>query len=174
PGEVWLPGGFTGDPRYAELLTAAAASGARIRWVGPEGHTRDQDGAQIEARWVSAERENDRSLVLRVSCAGTVALLPGDLEVSGQSRLLATGFSPRCDLLVAPHHGAANALHRPFLEASRPAVVFVSAGGRPGLPAPEFEAAVQALGARSCSTHRDGCLHTRVGPGGLSTGCGVD
>jgi len=174
PEEVWLPGGFADDPRYGELLAAADAAGARIRWIGAEGHAARWGGATMEARWVAERRENDRSLVLRVACGGTVALLPADLEIPGQARLLAAGFSPRCDLLVAPHHGAANALHLPFLEAARPRVAFVSAGGRPGLPAEEFEAALGALGARICATHRDGFLRARLGPDGLSAGRGVD
>lgn len=172
PREVWLPGSFEGDGRYERLLAEARAAGTRVRWIGPEGHTAPLGAAQIEARWFSERRENDRSLVVRVTVEHACALLPGDLEARGQERLVATGFAGPCDLLVAPHHGAANALYPPLLEAVGPKVVFVSAGGRPGLPAPEFLDALHAAGVRSCLTHRDGFLHARLGTRGLAVRCG--
>jgi competence protein ComEC len=172
PREVWLPGSFEGDGRYARLLAEAAAAGARVRWIGPEGHADSLGAARLDARWFAEGRENDRSLALRVTVGGACALLPGDLEARGQERLVETGFAGPCDLLVAPHHGAANALYPPFLEAVRPQAVFVSAGGRPGLPAPTFLEALDAAGARACLTHRDGFLHARLGTRGLAVRCG--
>lgn len=173
PEELWLPGSFEGDPRYRPLLAAARAAGSQVLWIGPEEqHSRAFGRAVVEARWFPGMRENDRSLVVRVRSGTTVALLPADLEAPGLSRLLAAGFPARCDLLVAPHHGAANALHLPFLEAARPRVTFVSAGGRPGLPADGFVDALDRLGIETCFTHRDGFLHARLGGSGLRFRCG--
>ena len=75
----------------------------------------------MEAGWVAADRENDRSLVLRVSWAGRSVLLPGDLEASGQRLLLGSRLAGPSDLMVAPHHGASNALLGDFLGRCVPA-----------------------------------------------------
>ncbi|MFU8857166.1 MAG: ComEC/Rec2 family competence protein [Deferrisomatales bacterium] len=172
PEEVWLPGSFEGDPRYVRLLAAAEAAGSRVLWLPPEGRTRGFGAAKVEARWFPETRENDRSLAVRVECGGTVALIPADLESAGLARLAASDFPARCDLLLAPHHGAANAVHMPFLQEARPQITFISAGGRPGLPAPVFLDSLDALGIPACSTHQQGFLHARLGARGLQAHCG--
>jgi competence protein ComEC len=174
PAELWLPGGFTGDPRYAPLLEAAAAAGTRALWVPTQGNRTQFGETSLEARWFPGSTENDRSLVVWVRCRSTTALLPADLEIAGQQRLMASGIAVDCDLLLAPHHGSANALFPPFLTAASPAVVIASAGGRPGLPAQSFVNAVQAVGAQFRATHREGCLRARLGPGGLFVAAAVD
>jgi len=174
PGEIWLPGGFAGDPRYAPLLADAASVGSRVQWVWPEGIEARFGGVSVEGRWFPGRRENDRSLVIWVQAGGRTALLPADLEIGGQERLLASGVPIRCDLLLAPHHGAANALLPAFLAAASPDAVLASAGGRPGLPAAAVEAAVRAAGAQFRATHREGALRVRLGPGPFSVSPGVD
>ncbi|GAB4257553.1 MAG: DNA internalization-related competence protein ComEC/Rec2 [Deferrisomatales bacterium] len=165
PEQLWLPESFHDDPRYRTLLEAACRAGTRVVWVGPGGREESFGGGRIQVAWVPGATENDRSLAVRLEAGGRAALIPGDLEVDGQQRLLATDFPVRCDVLVAPHHGAANALYLPFLEAARPRQVVVSAAGRPGLPSARFVAAAQALGAPVRSTHREGCLRADLTPG---------
>lgn len=163
PEVLWLPGGFTGDSRYEPLLEAARGAGTEVVWVGAEGRVAQVGAASVEARWVAARGENDRSMLVRVAQRGHVALIPADLETPGQRAHLAAGFDPRCDVLVAPHHGAKNALCPEWLAAAAPAHLFISAGGAPGLPAPAFEAAAVAGGAAVASTHRKGALIARFG-----------
>jgi len=128
----------------------------------------------VEAGWVAADRENDRSLVLRVSWAGRSVLLPGDLEASGQRLLLGSPLAGPSDLMVAPHHGASNALLGDFLGAVRPGAVLISAGGRPGLPSTRFVEAGETSGATVLSTHRRGFLHAWLGPEGIGAAPGGD
>lgn len=168
PKIVWLPRSFAGDERYRATLEAARACGARVDWVGGEGRGLRVGGAHVDAFPGPGPGENDRSLLLRVACAGRVALLPGDLEAGGQRGLLAAGFSPRCDLLVAPHHGSRSAVSKDFLAQARPSVVLVSAAGRAGLPSPEFTSEAHRLPARVHSTFAQGCLAATLGPGGVS------
>ncbi|MBI5018021.1 MAG: ComEC/Rec2 family competence protein [Deltaproteobacteria bacterium] len=170
PRLVWLPRFFAGDDRYGAVLAAAHACGARVEWVGAEGRTVEGSGARLEALAGPGPGENDGSLVLRITCGGRVALLPGDLEADGQQGLLSAGFASRCDVLVAPHHGSRSALDEGFLYAARPSVVLVSAAGRPGLPAPEFLAVARGLPARVLTTYEAGCLGASLGPGGVSAG----
>ncbi len=174
PEAVWLPGGFEGDARYRTLLAAAEAVGAEVSWVGLEGLAARVRAALLEARWVAARDENDRSMLVRLTLGARVALIPADLEAPGQRAHLAAGFDPRCDVLVAPHHGAKDALCPEWLAAAAPAHLFISAGGRPGLPSPAFEAAAAAVGAAVASTHRGGALYARLGPDGVRAAARVD
>jgi competence protein ComEC len=170
PAAVWLPRSFAGDERYRPTLDAARSSGARVEWVGGEGRSFEVVGARVDVVAGPGPGENNRSLVVRVACGGRVALLPADVEIEGQRRLLADGFSPRCDLLVAPHHGSRSALCDEFVQEAGPSVVLVSAAGRGGLPSAEFLAAARRLPARVLTTFEAGCLSASLGPSGLSAG----
>ncbi len=174
PRELWLPGSFEGDERYRPLLEEADRVGCSVRWVPPAGWRREVQGGGVEAGWVAAHRENDRSLVLRISWAGRSVLLPGDLEAAGQRLLLGSPLAVPSDLMVAPHHGASNALLGDFLRAVRPGVVLISAGGRPGLPSARFVEAAETSGAAVLSTHQRGFLHAWVGPEGVGAAPGGD
>jgi len=169
PRELWLPGSFAGDSRYAELEAAAHEVGAHTVWVGPDGRNGALGSVPLAARWVAAARENDRSMTVRAGTPEAAVLISADLEVAGQKGLLATGDVAPCAVLVAPHHGAASSLYPPFLTATAPAEVLISAAGRRGLPALEFLAAAQAAGATVWTTYQSGYLHVRLGPGGAWT-----
>ncbi len=174
PRELWLPGSFRGDERYRLLLEEAGRVECSVRWVPPGGLRQDVDGGGVEAGWAAADGENDRSLVLRVSWAGRSVLLPGDLEASGQRLLLGSPLAGPSDLMVAPHHGASNALLEDFLRSVRPAAVLISAGGRPGLPSTRFVEAAESIGATVLSTHRQGFLHAWLGPEGVGAAAAGD
>jgi len=75
--------------------------------------------------------ENDASVVLLFECDGRRALLPADREERG---LRALRRLPRCEILVAPHHGARCDEARALGRALRPALLLVSAAR--GFPDP--------------------------------------
>ncbi|GAB6061679.1 ComEC/Rec2 family competence protein [Deferrisoma palaeochoriense] len=165
PGEVWLPAGFRGDGRYRDLLEAAREVGAAVRWVGAADL--DLPGPARLTAWEGpGPSENDRSLLLRIEAHGGALLLPGDLEAPGQAAALAAVPELGAAVLVAPHHGAADAWHPGFFRAVSPAWVVVSAAGRRGLPAAAFVEGATRLGARVLGTHQAGCVHVALGPGG--------
>jgi competence protein ComEC len=70
---------------------------------------------------------NDRSLVLLFRVGNRRALLPGDREEAGLAELVAAS-PPPCEVLVAPHHGAACSDAEILGRALRPEVLLVSAG----------------------------------------------
>jgi competence protein ComEC len=70
---------------------------------------------------------NERSLVVRVSTPGGSILIPGDIEELGTRALLASGLDLRADVLLLPHHGKRQDLHRELLAAVKPKIVLVSA-----------------------------------------------
>lgn len=53
-------------------------------------------------------------------------LLPGDIQKSGEDRLLSKSFPP-IDVLIAPHHGSLSSSSPPFLNHLSPGRVIISA-----------------------------------------------
>jgi competence protein ComEC len=102
---------------------------------------------------------NDGSLVLRVTAAGTIVLLPGDVEAIAQADL---GPLP-ADVLKVPHQGAATGDLR-WLAASAVGVAVISVGPNDfGHPAPEVISALEAAGARVRRTDLEGDVVVALG-----------
>lgn len=83
----------------------------------------------LEVLWPPDERElksNDQSLVVRLTHAGTSILFTGDIQDDAMKRLLRTPEKLRSDILVAPHHGSAEATTRAFIEAVAPKKIVAS------------------------------------------------
>ena len=99
-------------------------------------------------------KTNALSCVLRVVGAdGGSALLTGDVEAPGESRLVARardgpGAALRSDVLVVPHHGSHTSSTEAFLAAVRPQVAVIQVGyrSRYGHPAPDVVARYAAHG----------------------------
>jgi competence protein ComEC len=101
-----------------------------------------------------AAKTNALSCVLRVvSAQGASALLTGDVEAPGETRLVARArdgpqASLQSDVLVVPHHGSRTSSTDAFLEAVHPAVAVIQVGyrSRYGHPAPDVLARYAAHG----------------------------
>jgi competence protein ComEC len=70
---------------------------------------------------------NDLSYVVRIQAPGGSVLLPGDIELKAETRLLRD--SPN-DLVVAPHHGSAASSAEPFVAQMGVEFVVFAAGYR--------------------------------------------
>lgn len=96
------------------------------------GHRPLPDGFRLEFHVGDplAQDDNGRSLVTRlVDGAGSGLLLaPGDLDTTGESRLLAKGADLRARVLLVGHHGSRSSSSLPFLGAVRAAIAIVQAG----------------------------------------------
>ncbi len=117
-----------------------------------------------------ASSGNAASLVLAVEAAERRLLLTADIDADSERRLAATfGSALRADLLKVSHHGSAGSSSAEFLDAVKPRLAVISAGGgNPyGHPAPEAVARLRSAGARVLRTDRDGAVGvrwTRNGP----------
>lgn len=81
------------------------------------------------AQGTDLAKENDRSLVLRLTWQGRgLALLPGDVEVAGLTALLATGQDLHADILALSHHGSGNGMIPGFYARVSPRVAVGSCG----------------------------------------------
>lgn len=109
----------------APLLELRA--GQRLSWPGlvldvlaplsPPIHLDSEDGTTV----------NDVSVVIRATTALGRVLLTGDVELSAQSALLASGADLRADVLKVPHHGSRYS-DPAFLAAVHPRLALVSVG----------------------------------------------
>ena len=119
---------------YERLLSAARRRGVTAT-VAVEGDRIEvSEGILLEILEAPekpprrGEDENNRSIVCMATVGGGRILLPGDLETTGQRRLLEENADLNCDVLKMPHHGSSNAVGGELLTAARPRVATISAG----------------------------------------------
>ncbi|MFB3065063.1 MAG: ComEC/Rec2 family competence protein [Planctomycetota bacterium] len=155
-----------GDPPAA-LRRAAARRGIPLGRARPGQVLHETQGARLEviaAATPGLRSSNDRSLVLRFSLRGRVFLLPADREERGLRALLAGGAA-RCDVLLAPHHGAACAAAAEVGRVFAPRLLLVS-GARSSSDA----AALRAYAtSEPWTTWSDGCIEVSVSRNGSLT-----
>lgn len=82
---------------------------------------------------------NEGSVVIRLSYGKTVALLTGDLGLTGENELLRTAQNLQAQVLKLGHHGSDTASSQEFLNAVDSEIALVSAGkdNQYGHPKPE-------------------------------------
>jgi len=83
----------------------------------------------LEVLWPPAEvnlRDNDGSLVLKVTSRGRTILFTGDIQDVGMRGLLGHPEQLACDVLVAPHHGSSEESTARFVEACGAKVILSS------------------------------------------------
>jgi competence protein ComEC len=141
------------------LRSAAETYGVPL--VAPSAGSTISAGKWTRLRLLTADRDapgsdNDRALVLVLEAGAHRVLLPADREEEGLRRLLAIGPG-RCDVLVAPHHGARCDVASEFGKSVRPRYLLVSAG-----PTFSHAATLRAYGAgRVLRTWESGALFVR-------------
>jgi competence protein ComEC len=90
--------------------------GASLRVLAPDGEM------------LASEDTNDASLVLKLAWGQVSFLLAGDVEVSGEEALLASGADLRASVLKVAHHGSLTSTSPALVRAVQPAVGVVSVG----------------------------------------------
>jgi competence protein ComEC len=103
---------------------------------------------------------NDDGVVLRAEHGLASFLLTADVGVARERAWLAAGVPLAATVLKVAHHGARGATSPAFLRAVAPAVAVVSVGARNPYrhPAAETLAQLDAVGARTYRTDRDGAV----------------
>lgn len=192
---AYLPDGTAGTPTPLQaLLSAAEARGIPVRPIAadagaaagldPEAAGLRLEGADpaLDVLWPPASgsgeaaavptseqsQENDRSLVLRLRLGFVTLLLPGDLEATGEARLLETlGRAAPATLgslgLKVGHHGSPAATTLDFLGAVSPRFAVISVGTNSfGHPSPETEGRILKAGVVLFETKADGAIDLDV------------
>ena len=113
-------------------------------------------------------RGNNSSCVLEIQAPGVRVLLPGDLEASGEARLVRTSFRGPYDLVLSPHHGSASSSSAGFVDAARARLVAHASGffNRWGFPRETVVARWAGAGARQWNTGASGALRFEARNGG--------
>lgn len=94
---------------------------------------------------------NDNSLIVRLRYGNMSFLFTGDCEMACEESLLRKDI--RADILKVPHHGAADATSREFLDAVKPKVAIISTGDFERFGHPQEEV-LQRLATDSIEVHR--------------------
>ncbi len=119
-------------------------------------------------KWL--HKENNTSLVLRLSFSGHSFLFPGDIEIRAEKELLKIhGKKLASTVLLAPHHGCASSNSPAFVRQVNPEILIISAGwqNRFRCPPAKVIKAYTALGCRILRTDRDGALSVFCPPEGV-------
>ena len=167
PGRVIVNGDSGEEPAYARFLARVRERGtpvqlARTGDILMQGKNLTLTCAGMHGlldegmHWST----NDRSMVLHLRYGQRSLLLPADISVAAEDRLVATGRDLHSDLLVAPHHGSATSAGPALMRAVSPAVVAVSVSRarRDTLPAPQHLQAWRAQGRMVVTTADQGTL----------------
>jgi competence protein ComEC len=110
-----------------------------------------------------AEARNERSLVLRLEWQGqALALLCGDVGRLALGELARRG-DVAAQVLVLPHHGSGDSLHREFYRAVNPSLALAGTGyaNRWGFPALAVRKALDAQGIPLLHTGASGQITVR-------------
>lgn len=167
PGQVIVNGDSGEEPAYGRLLARVRERGtpmqvARAGDILMKGENLTLSCAGMHGlldegmHWST----NDRSMVLHLRYGRRSLLLPADISVPAEDRLVAAGRDLHSDVLVAPHHGSATSAGPALMRAVAPAVVAVSVSRarRGTLPAPEHLQAWRAHGRTVVTTGDQGTL----------------
>jgi len=130
PRRLLLPAWMTTDPAAVPLLRAARRAGAAVVPLARQLRV-SAAGDSVTVLWPSfrhpPSRENDRSLVARISIPGGSVLVTSDTS-SRVERVLAARRAPLAtEVLIAGHHGSASSTSMSFLRAVHPACVLIPA-----------------------------------------------
>ncbi|MFQ5527206.1 MAG: DNA internalization-related competence protein ComEC/Rec2 [Thermoanaerobaculia bacterium] len=161
---VWTGSGAAASPCVRELVSIP-----RVRWrtvwrgerltVGP------LELEILHPAPAGPAGGNDGSLVIRAHVGGGTILLTGDIEASGEARLLREVGSERLRsrILKVAHHGSRTSTTTRFLRAVGPSVAAISAGrrNRYGHPSSEVLDRLRRQRAHVVRTDRDGMIRLR-------------
>ncbi len=186
PKEFWYNGDPVETPSYKDLMRTLEANNVSIKLPEQLQEKIRINGAEIEVLYpesgVGANKYspvlippdgkelNNRSMVLRISYAGTSILFPGDLEEIGEKRLMArVGNRVKSDILLSPHHGSRTSSSEAFLKTVAPRVCVISSGedrfGR--FPHPSVLKRLAQMECESICISGSGAVTVRVGPEGF-------
>ena len=179
--EFWHNGDTVQTSSFKDLMGTLEANDIAIKQPAQLQEKIRINGAEIEVLYPAPRNKvnptpfdgndlNNRSMVLRISYAGTSILFPGDLEKPGEKMLLdLAGNRVNSDILLSPHHGSRTSSSEAFLEAVSPRVCVISSGidrfGR--FPHPSV---LKRLAQRQCESiciSGSGAVTVRVFPEGF-------
>lgn len=158
-GEVILPLVEEDLDCQSWILALAAEEQAAVTWISAD-QTASLGEAQLQIFAPLGKGEaNEAGLSVLATAGDFDVLITGDMGSTVEKRLVKYHDLPRCEVLVAGHHGAADSSGETLLNAVRPQSVLISVGrNRYGHPAPETLARLREADADIYRTDQDGTI----------------
>lgn len=170
--EVWANNDLAFISTYAEFQSIMASRDISKPDFEDLERDRIEDGLQMEIlhpapgyrpiiNQDAADGLNDNSLVLKLTFGNVSLLLPGDIELSGERQLIASGRRRlKSTILLAPHHGSKTSSSRVFLECVSPRLIVVACGrpGRSRFPHPQVMERYTRMGIAVLTTFQNGAI----------------
>ncbi|MFT3784944.1 MAG: ComEC/Rec2 family competence protein [Tepidisphaeraceae bacterium] len=113
--------------------------------------------------------DNDGSLVLRLTHAGTRILFTGDIQDVAMRELLKHPEQLQADVLIAPHHGSLETTTQQFIEAVHPKLILASNDRTLTGKQRDFDALCAKRGWKLLRTHTSGAISIRIESDGTWT-----
>jgi competence protein ComEC len=130
--EFWTSGLDSPDASYAQLLDAVSAVHAQRLVCGTAFPPRMIGGVEVRCVWqppaIAEIKENNQSMVMRLTYHGNAVLFTGDIEAKGERQMIGTGANLRAAIVKVPHHGSATSSSPQLVAAARPRLAVISLG----------------------------------------------
>lgn len=144
PDTLWVNSNGKNEKEFQDMLHEAKRLKVKIR-IPEAGETifsnntlRIENIAALHLNKRTA-KDNNKSLVIKVSYGESAILLTGDIEKNAEQELVRHGTNLQADILLAPHHGSSTSSSSSFLKTVSPDYIVISAGKfrKNRFPAPE-------------------------------------
>jgi competence protein ComEC len=167
-GQVWESYPNIDSSVYRTLTRVLGERGVESHFIGGLGEI-ELGGSTVQflnngsaPSRPGEDMDNDRSLALRIKYGEVSFLFTGDIEASGQRRMVLSepALPLKSTVLKVPHHGSIDSYFRPFLLAADPEIAVISSGDRDmfGHPASEFVHGLESVGAEVYGTNIHGMV----------------
>ncbi len=174
PSEFWTSGVPSPDVSYGQLLEAVHDAHARSSVCGTAAPPRIIGGVAVAYLWpvpnLTERKENNRSMVLRLTYRDASILFMGDIEAKGERELVATGADLRASIIKVPHHGSTTSSSPALIAAAHPKLAIVSVGyhNRFHFPSAAVIDRYREAGATVLMTSEAGQVSVDVGRGAIT------
>jgi competence protein ComEC len=163
-GEYWETFSPLENDPYTEFKRLLSSSVSRKRLF--RGHSHQVKMVRIEVIHPETGEpyvyniSNDHSLVLKLSYNQISFLLPGDIEINAEEKILESSAQIKSQVLKSPHHGSYSSSSEAFLDRVSPEIVVISVGenNRYGFPNHEILERYKKIGAKVYRTDVHGAV----------------
>lgn len=162
-GKVKLRSIQSGEPKRLKEKADLCTAGSSWSWDGV-------GFSILHPASPSPWKGNNSSCVLQIRIGNRRVLIPGDIQMDVETKLIMDNIEAlKADLVVIPHHGSKTSSTINFVHAVSPSYAIVSAGyrNRYGFPYPEVVKRWHSIGAVVMNTAILGAIEVEIGADGL-------
>ena len=158
---------------YKEKKHPMVKLGVSVTWLSagdeiPAG--KDATFSVLAPITENEDDEDDNSLVLMLDSPDGRVLFAGDMELSEEAELLASGKDLSCDILKVANHGDGDATGAQFAQAASAQIAIISTDSyeKPGTPDPAVVSRLESAGSAVYSTEGNSAILAKL-VGGAAT-----